>query len=132
MYFALSDRQDFLEDHVSVVSATRVGNGGASANVINRSQCEEIANVALGLINSIILHCTCSPVVFLKHYVNKSLISEEFRGSDVPARLESMWAPPSGALSNKVELFSKPSFSLESGTSMIYRWSVLTDRFGLL
>ena len=44
----LSDGQDFLDDQVRVVSATRVHTGGASANGVNKSDSEVISNVALG------------------------------------------------------------------------------------
>ena len=48
MYLALSDGQDFLEDQVSVVFATRVGTCGASANGVKRSEGAKIANVVMG------------------------------------------------------------------------------------
>ena len=83
VYFALSDGQDFLEDHVSVVSATRVGNGGASANGVNRSEGEEIANIALAWLiilscNVIVVRSSFSNIRSINHLSPKSLEGPAF------------------------------------------------------
>ena len=107
MYFALSDGQDFLEDHVNVVSATRVVIGGASAKGVNRTEGEELKNAALEWLR--IPSCTvnvvrssCSNTTSINRRYPKSLGGPTFLCGLECLRWEIVGAKPSGALSNKI------------------------------
>ena len=133
MKFALFNGQDFFEVQVNVVSATRVGIGGASANGVNRSEGEDMKNFALVWLSTV-----TDSVVRLSFFNTTSInrrSPKKFGGPAFLRGLECLFGKSMGPhlpLSNKIGLFSEPSISAESGTSMIAGWSVLTDRLGLI
>ena len=119
-----------------MVSATRVRNGGASANGVNKSDGEVITNVALSwLVQSIcggnVGWKSFSSTTSIKRQSPKNLGGPTFLCGLACLDCEFDGITASGALSSMIGLLSEPSISAESGISIIARWSVLTNRFGL-